>query len=469
MLRSKRLMLLLIGPGLDSFREPLESRGYKIGSFTSFEKAISEVPNCSAIIIDGIDYASLKKLQSASKGKPKIHVSFSGRPRRSVLGEPLAYHLQNPSPEELAAVIKRSIKDTGTVAQIATLKERNTGLESDLRFLDDLNKVLNSAADQSAVLSFLIKKFMERTGAENCAMYLLNTETGELCMEDKAGPAWTAAARVNMPVKGESVQAEVVRTLKPMLINSSDSRMGHKLERGIRHMTKSYICLPMKSRGKGLGAIELINKKGGEFTRKDLADILRFTDYISLAVERAVLYEKMQELVITDDLTKLFNTRYMIRSIETEVLRSKRYGNSVSLIFMDIDYFKEVNDNYGHLIGSKLLVEMGQFMLKNLRELDVVARYGGDEFVIILPQTNPQKAVQTAERLRRSLEQHVFLKKEGYNLKVTASFGVASYPESAGSREELIRLADEAMYKVKHRTRNGVYAIAEPAPNHTVE
>ena len=460
-------MLMLIGPGLDAFTGPLASKGYKIESFESVEKAIPEVPNCTAIIVDGIDGASIKKLQSASKGVPKIYVS--GKPRRSVLGEPLAYHIQDPTPEDLAAIIKRSVKDTGLVSQIASLKEHSSVLESDLRFLDELNKVLNSGADHASVLSFLVKKFMERTGAENCAIYLLDNETGELCIEEKAGPVWAASQHCNIPAMGESVQASVVRTLKPTLINSGDSRMGHKLERGIRHKTKSYICLPMKSRGKGLGAIELINKKGGEFTRKDLADILRFTDYISLAVERAVLYEKMQKLVITDDLTKLFNTRYMIRSIETELLRSKRYGNSVSLIFMDIDYFKEVNDTYGHLVGSKLLVEMGQFLLKNLRELDVVARYGGDEFVIILPQTSPQKAVQTAERLRRALELHVFLKKEGYNLKLTASFGVASYPENAGSREELIRLADEAMYKVKHRTRNGVYAIAEPRGNHVAD
>jgi diguanylate cyclase (GGDEF)-like protein len=126
---------------------------------------------------------------------------------------------------------------------------------------------------------------------------------------------------------------------------------------------------------------------------------------------------------------------------------------------MDIDYFKHINDQYGHLVGSKVLVEIGQILLKSLRSIDIVARYGGDEFVIVLPQTPPTSAKHIAERMRKAVENNVFLKKEGYSLRMTASFGVASYPESAQSKDDLIRLADEAMYRVKHQTRNAVYAI----------
>jgi diguanylate cyclase (GGDEF)-like protein len=220
------------------------------------------------------------------------------------------------------------------------------------------------------------------------------------------------------------------------------------------------MCVPIKIKDQVIGVMEVVNKTTGEpFTKEDLDLLMRLVDQTAIAIERASLYQKMAELAITDDLTKLFNTRYLNRTMETEIQRSSRYNTSVSLIFMDIDYFKLVNDQYGHLVGSKVLVEIGQLLIKNLRSIDIVARYGGDEFVIVLPQTPPNAAKQIAERMRKIIEQNIFLKKEGYSLKITASFGVASYPESAKSKEELLRLADEAMYKVKYQTRNAVYAM----------
>lgn len=166
----------------------------------------------------------------------------------------------------------------------------------------------------------------------------------------------------------------------------------------------------------------------------------------------------MEELTLTDDLTNLFNLRYLHRAIEIEIDRSNRYGPPLTLIFMDIDSFKTVNDQHGHLVGSKLLVEIAQLLLDSLRIVDIVARYGGDEFVIVLPQTPSEAGFKVAERLRKAMERHVFLKHDGYSIKLTASLGVASYPENAKGKEDLFRIADEAMYRGKYSTKNIVYA-----------
>jgi diguanylate cyclase (GGDEF)-like protein len=217
--------------------------------------------------------------------------------------------------------------------------------------------------------------------------------------------------------------------------------------------------VPIVSGGMVLGVLEALDKKSGTFTDNDLQVLTQMADQSALAVDRIRLQQKLEELVVTDDLTSLFNTRYLKRSVETEVQRSRRYNTSTSVIFMDIDHFKAVNDTHGHLVGSKVLVEMGQILIRELRNIDIVSRYGGDEFVLVLPQTTLNHAIIIAERIRKTVEENLFLKTEELNLRLTASFGVAAYPETATSKEQLMRLADESMYTVKNRTRNGVYAI----------
>jgi diguanylate cyclase (GGDEF)-like protein len=169
-----------------------------------------------------------------------------------------------------------------------------------------------------------------------------------------------------------------------------------------------------------------------------------------------MLFQRTEQLTITDDLTKLFNSRDMNLYIGREIKRCKRHGIPLSVIFLDLDGFKGINDQYGHLAGSGTLAEVGSILAEEVRESDILARYGGDEFVVVLPETPPGGALVIAERLRRAIEEHAFLGAQGLSARISASFGIASYPDHALTPEGLIQKADQAMYRVKERDKNGI-------------
>ncbi len=373
------------------------------------------------------------------------------------------YPVSAPTSRELEFFIQLALQDRALLSENVGLKKKFAAVRQELDFFDEVSKTLTSTLDLDDILVTIMKKAKKLIKADTWSILLRDEDTGELVFEKTSGKKGEKNSIKKFRLKmGEGIAGWVAQEGIPVVVPdvSKDERFYSKIDKETDFKTKSLMCVPIKSKGTILGVLEIINKTADEpFSKDDLDLLMRLVDHAAIAIERASLYQKMAELSITDDLTKLFNTRYLNRTLEIEITRSNRHHSSLSLIFMDVDHFKMINDNYGHLIGSKLLVEMGQLLIKSLRTIDIVARYGGDEFVIVLPQTAPHSAVQIAERIRRSTEQNVFLKREGYSLRVTASFGVASFPESAKSKEDLLRLADEAMYRVKYQTRNGVYAI----------
>lgn len=460
-----KIFLISKGSLQKEYKGALISMGNTIKKFESVSAMLpmfSENPDL--LIIDGKESkaASLKKLLKLSKSIPKIIISHTDCSLTSLIKEPLTYPTLSPGEQELNYLVHRC------------LKERKMLLENDKSHggaiplnrgsnLGKTNKDFASSIELKTILDTIMKKAKRLIGAEAWTVFIIDEGTGELIFERTEGKK-TKDTQKSRSMIGEGIAGWVAKGNLPVLVPdvSQDKRFSRQIDRAfnLKHKIKSVICVPFRSCGKPLGVIEVFNKaKVGQFTREDFNQLIIIVDESSIFIERALLYQKVEELSITDDLTKLFNTRYLDRSIEIEIQRSLRYGASVSLIFMDIDDFKKVNDTHGHLVGSKMLVEVGQILIRNLRSIDVVVRYGGDEFVIVLPHTPPAPAAQIAERIRKAVEKNIFFEKDGHGLRITASFGVASYPETARSKEELLRLADEAMYKVKYHTKNGVYSI----------
>lgn len=164
----------------------------------------------------------------------------------------------------------------------------------------------------------------------------------------------------------------------------------------------------------------------------------------------------LSELVYHDDLTGLFNTRYLKHVLEREVDKAKKTNQTFGVLFIDVDHFKKVNDLYGHLMGSKLLGEMGEVIRKNVRERDIVFRYGGDEFIAILSGCSLETAKGVAERVRESVEHHVFLGDTRSQTTCTVSIGVAIFPDNVEHRDDVLEAADQAMYASKRLSRNRV-------------
>ena len=180
----------------------------------------------------------------------------------------------------------------------------------------------------------------------------------------------------------------------------------------------------------------------------------------AIALDNAIALQKAEALSVTDDLTRLYNSRYLNQALRRETKRASRNGRPLSLLFLDLDGFKMVNDNHGHLAGSKALAETATIVRGCARETDVVARFGGDEFALILPDTGQEGAVAVAARIRDRVGAAQFLAEEGLSLHLTVSVGVATLPDSVGSAEELLRAADAAMYQVKASGKNGIHVFA---------
>ena len=218
---------------------------------------------------------------------------------------------------------------------------------------------------------------------------------------------------------------------------------------------REAMCLYIRHKSVLQGIIILFNDPGKplprEINRKNLTFLL---DQASLALDNAARYNFAKDLLYIDELTGLYNYRYLDVVLERELKRSERYGSNLSVLFLDIDLFKMVNDLFGHLIGSRVLREVGMLLRRSVRDVDAVIRYGGDEYTIVLVETGLDGATVVAERIRRTIEAHTFGRGDGLSIKLTVSLGYACSPDDATTKAQLLEMADQAMYRGKAAGKN---------------
>jgi diguanylate cyclase (GGDEF)-like protein len=258
---------------------------------------------------------------------------------------------------------------------------------------------------------------------------------------------------------GEGVAGSVAVTGEPLLVPEvrADPRFAARFDDASGIVTGSLLAVPLRSKGRVLGVVELVNPRGGHpFDGADQRTLEALADYAAIAIDNARAYERIRELTLRDEHTGLFNSRHLWRQLELEVARTARTGRPFSLVFVDLDHFKQVNDTRGHQAGSAVLLEVGELLRASIRTIDVPVRYGGDEFVVLLPETDRAHAHQAAERIRAAMAGWTFLAVPGPGLSLTASFGVATCPDDGDTPEKVIQAADAAMYRVKGTTRNAV-------------
>jgi diguanylate cyclase (GGDEF)-like protein len=358
------------------------------------------------------------------------------------------------------------------VNRVETLARENRELKAGLRhrtkelgFFLSLAKALTSTLELKKVLKVIMTRAQQLIRAEAWALLLVDEPANDLYFDliQSKHEKMLKSQRIK---PGQGAAGWVVRYNKPLLVPdlSMDARFSTGVDLQIGSPSRSLLCVPIVNKKRTIGVLEAVNKMGdGPFDGQDLTLLVKLVDQAEIAIERAYLYQKMADLAVTDDLTKLFNFRYLDQTLDIEIRRGQRYGANVSLIFLDMDYFKQVNDRYGHLMGSRVLIEVAQILIQNLRDVDIIARYGGDEFVVVLPETPLDVTYRIAQRLRVALREHTFLEAEGHPIKLTASYGIASYPAHARNKKDLIRLADQAMYRAKNSGRDQICLAEHPA------
>ena len=324
---------------------------------------------------------------------------------------------------------------------------------ADLLVFHQLARSLTSSFDLDTILRTILEQMERMVEAELWALLMLDEASQDLYYAITAGDEQETFRGLRVKA-GEGVAGWVLQHGETLIVPEAldDPRVAQST--GARRV-RSVIALPLRGRKGTQGVIEIFNPRA-EMSDYSIAFLHILADHAAIAIENARDVARIQQLTITDDTTGLYNVRHLYDVLGGELKRSKKLKRPLSLAFLDLDRFKLVNDEHGHLVGSELLAQTGRRLQELSRKQDVCFRYGGDEFVILMPETGAKDALALATALNRSLMNAPFDMKNGLKLKVSASIGLASSPDDGMAVHGIIGIADTRMYMVKINGRGAV-------------
>ncbi len=334
----------------------------------------------------------------------------------------------------------------------ANLKIEKQKIEEILNFGEKIESITNF----NRLVDFIINEASSILESERCSLMLLDENKGELCIKGAVGldPDIVKKSKINV---GEGIAGVVAREGKAMLVKKAgqDRRFEHEGLPTCR--TKSFLSVPIALDHKMIGVINVtdkINQENSTYTELDLKILSTIVRQVAIAIENAQLSKELKYLTIRDPLTSLYNHRHLMECLAYEIKRFRRFKRPLCVLIMDVDNFKEYNDVFGLLEGDIVLKEISEVLKESLREVDIVCRYAGDEFIAILPETSEKEVLRIAEEIK------TLVSKCEFAVPVTLSMGIAKCRE-AMNRHELVLKANALLHKAKDDGKNRIYCQGE--------
>lgn len=321
-----------------------------------------------------------------------------------------------------------------------------------LSFFADIGLSIAAAKSINEAMHQIMKKIGEVFAPLTWSLLLVKEETQELYFKLVTGECADKLRGLGFS-SDEGIAGWIVQNGEPALIPdvSKDERFSSRMDQVTGFTTKSIIGVPLKVNDKVIGVIEVINKLDRDpFTAKELKILTTIADVAAITIEKVYYMNALKDMANIDPLTGIFNRRSFENQLNKEIERCKRYQQSLAALMLDIDNFKQLNDEQGHLTGDEVLKNLGRILKDNVRKVDIVARYGGDEFVILMPHTNKEEALVVRDKIFEILENE---NREGKEAPYSVSFGVSSV--SSDKAVNILKQADADLLKQKKAKKKG--------------